>query len=432
MQTNFIRFFTTSFCTVFAVFFANSQSTSPYSRFGLGFLRPEVMSNNKAMGEITGGIRSAYSLNPENPASYSELTYTTFEVAASVDMNTLTTRDSSYNGAYGTINHLAIGFPIKRGVWGLSAGLLPYATTNYNFAEQIADTSRIYQGNGSLYKVYLGTAYKIGDFSLGVNIGYLFGKTDYYKGFGFTDSLNAFNVRNNTSMRANGLLYDVGLQYHKRIAKRTEENHYKTDIFITAGIYGRSHSPATTTTSGYWERYIVQNSNNQVIDMIDTIADKKGKLTLPYKIGTGFTIGNENWWIVGADFKYTRWSMYSSDLKNGSLADSWRFSFGAGITPDFLGKFLKRINYKVGFYTEKSEVQVGTSSMQSYGGTFGITFPFLFGRERTGTNDFCQVYLMGDIGSRIPQNKALISETYYRITIGLALNAQWFQKRRFD
>src|SRR5690606_35576094 len=116
-------------------------------------------------------------------------------------------------------------------------------------------------------------------------------------------------------------------------------------------------------------------------------ADQKGKMALPYKDGAGFTIGNENWWIVSADFKYTHWSSFSSDLNNGSLTDSWRFSFGAGITPDFLGKFLKRINYKVGVYVEQPEVYALSSSMKAYGGTFGITLPFLFGRERVGTND---------------------------------------------
>lgn len=433
MQTNTFRFF---FVIAFALVFVgknNAQTTSPYSRFGLGFLRPEVFSSNKAMGEIAGGVRSAYSLNPENPASYSELIYTTFETGASVDLSTIATRDSSYNGAYGTINHLAIGLPLKRGVWGASVGLLPYSTTNYTFAEQFTDTSKLYQGTGSLYKLYLGTAYKIGDFSVGVNFGYLFGKNSYYKGYEFTDSLDAFNVRNNTAMRVSGFLYDVGIQYKKRIAKHTEENRFKTDIFVTAGIYGHSESPASTTTSSNWERYYINSDGVKIpIDTPLSVGDKKGKMVLPYKLGVGFTIGNENWWIIGADFKYTHWSVYSSDLNNGSLANSWRFSFGAGITPDFTGKFLKRINYKVGFYVEKPEVLAKNASLQAYGGTLGITFPFLFGRERVGFNDFCQIYLMGDIGSRIPQNKTLISETYYRITLGLVFNAQWFQKRKFD
>src|SRR6218665_2010777 len=131
-----IKSFRLLFFVSFAFVFTNenkAQSTSPYSRFGLGFLRPEVFSNNKGMGEITGGVRSTVSLNPENPASYSELTYTTFETGASVDINTITTRDSVYNGAFGNLNHLAAGIPIKRGKFGLALGLLPYATTNYAF-----------------------------------------------------------------------------------------------------------------------------------------------------------------------------------------------------------------------------------------------------------------------------------------------------------
>lgn len=432
MQIKTFRFIIFS---VFAVVFTkenSAQSTSPYSRFGLGFLRPEVISNNKAMGEIAGGIRSAYSLNPENPASYSALAYTTFETGASVDINTIRTRDSVYNGAFGNLNHLAVGFPVKREKCGITLGLLPYATTNYTFVEQLADTSRVYGGKGSLYKVFAGAAYKIGDFSIGINLGYLFGSTTYSKGYSFADSLDAFQVHNSTTMRVNGFLYDAGIQYQKRLVKRTDENRFKTDVFLTAGVYGHSQSPASTMTSSFWARYTETNGITTLVDVVDSINEGKGKMSLPYKIGGGFTIGNENWWIIGADFKYSKWSVYSSDLQNGSLTDSWRFSFGAGITPDFLGKFLKRVNYKAGFYMGKSEVLASNSSLNEYGGTLGITLPFVFGRERAVTNDMCQIYLMGDIGSRIPQNKTLISETYYRITVGLAFNALWFQKRKFD
>lgn len=384
------------------------------------------------MGEITGGVRSAYSLNPENPASYSALTYTTLEVGAALDLNTITTQDSSYKGAYGTINHLAVGFPIKRGKCGLALGLTPFATTNYSFVDQHADTSRVYSGKGSLYNLFIGTAYKIGDVSIGVNLGYLFGGTTYSKGYSFADSLNAFDVSNSLKMRVSGLLYDVGVQYNKRIAKRTDENHYKSDIFLTLGAYGHSESPAATRTSSYWARYITVNGVSVPVDTPSSTNERKGKLTLPWKVGGGFTVGNENWWILGADFKYTKWSVYSSDLNNGTLTDSWRFSFGAGITPDYLGQFIKRINYKAGFYMDQSEVFVNGSPMKEIGGTFGITLPFMFSRERSATNDMLQIYLMGDIGKRTPQNTALISETYYRITVGFAFNAVWFQKRKFD
>ncbi len=386
------------------------------------------------MGEISAGYRSAVGLNPQNPASYSELSLTTFEGGANIDATTMTTRDSVYKGTYGTLNHIAVGIPLKRDRWGLSLGLLPFATTNYQFQLQNVDTFNEYNGKGSLYKLYLGSAYRIGDFSIGFNVGYLFGKQQYYKGYTFTDSLEALNVRNNTSMNVNGFLYNLGIQYKKRIIKHTEANRLKTDIFFTAGAYGNSGVTANAKVNALWERYYTSPSTGVVypVDTPLSAAEVQGKVRMPSQFGVGFTVGNENWWIVGADFKFSQWSKFSSPVSYGSVGDSWRFALGAGITPDYTGKFVKRISYKAGFYAGKSEVRVNNAPLSEYGGTFGLILPFVFGRDRVNTNDFFQLFLMGDIGTRVPNSTAFIKETYYRFTIGLSFNSLWFQKRRFD
>lgn len=414
--------------------FTFAQTNSPYSRFGLGFLRSDVFSSNKSMGEIAAGYRSAVGLNVQNPASYSELSLTTFEGGANIDATTMTTKDSVYKGTYGTLNHIAVGIPLKRDRWGLSLGLLPFATTNYRFQLQNIDTFNEYNGKGSLYKLYLGSAYRIGDFSIGFNVGYLFGKQEYYKGYTFTDSLSALNVRNNTSMNVNGFLYNLGIQYKKRIIKHTEANRLKTDIFFTAGAYGNSGVAANAKVNALWERYFTSVSTgvDYPVDTPLQQAEVKGKIRMPSQFGIGFTVGNENWWIVGADFKFSQWSKFSSPVSYGSVGDSWRFSLGAGITPDYTGKFVKRISYKAGFYAGKSEVRVNNAPLSEYGGTFGFVLPFVFGRDRVNTNDFFQLFLMGDIGTRVPNSAAFIKETYYRFTIGLSFNSLWFQRRKFD
>lgn len=413
--------------------FSDAQSTSPYSRFGLGYLRSNVFSSNKALGEIAAGYRSGAGLNPANPASYSELSFATLEMGANIDISDFKTKDSTYRGAYGTINHIALGFPLIREKLGLSFGLLPYATTNYKFVNQNVDTFSKYTGKGSIYRVYLGSAYQWRGLSVGFNVGYLFGGQDYYKGFEFTDSLNALNQRTNTKMNVHGFVYDLGIQYKVRLAKRSEANHYKNDINLVVGAYGNSQIKVGTTVSGVTERYVSTSSGTaELIDTLLLKKDQKSKIQLPYTVGLGFTVGNEFWWILGADFKYSGWSGFKSPVNDAPLGDSWRFSFGVGITPDYTGKFIKRIQYKAGFYTAQSEVRVNNTGLKEYGGTFGLTLPFIFGRDRLNTNDYLQIHLMGDVGSRIPENKALIRETYYRLTLGVTVNGIWFKKRKFD
>ncbi len=432
MTIKLCRFLFTILC-LWIFIDATAQTVSPYSRFGLGYLRSNVFSSNKAMGEIVGGYRSSVGLNPGNPASYSELSLTTSEIGANVDISSIKTKDSTYLGTYGTLNHFALGFPLKRNVWGMSIGLLPYATTNYKFQQQNVDTFSDYKGKGSIYKLYLGSGYQVAGFSFGFNLGYLFGKEEYNKGFSFTDTLNALNTRSNIKMNVSGFVYDLGVQYKKRILKSTKDNHNKTDVFITVGLFGNSQVKVNSTVNGVWERFYTLSSGvNKIVDTPLSLNQSKGKIQLPYTIGGGFTIGNEFWWIIGADFKYSNWSSFSSPASTNKLNDSWRASVGFGITPDYTGKFIKRIQYKIGGYAAKSEIRVDNTGVNEYGGTFGIVLPFVFGRDRVSTNDYLQLFLMGDIGSRVPQNSALISETYYRLTFGVAFNSLWFQKRKFD
>lgn len=409
----------------------SAQATSPYSRFGLGSIRSDVFSTNQAMGGISAGYSSTLGINHANPASYSEIAWTTFEVGANLNGNTLRSKDSSYNAFSGGVNHLAIGTPILRGKMGLSFGLLPFSNVNYNFVQTFTDTTKFNSGKGSLYQFYIGTAYKWKGLSLGINVGYVFGKLDYTKGFEFTDTLGLLNVRNASAMRVNGFIYNIGLQYKTRIKKRTNENGLRSDINFTAGVYGASAVKLTTTTDAYWQRYYYQNQNAvTVLDEPDSSVNKKGKINLPMYFGAGFTIGNETWWIAGVDFRYQNWKKYTTPLNNGSLGDSWRISLGAGIVPNIESKsFLSRVQYKLGGYYGKSEIVYAGNHLSEFGGTLGLSIPVKFNpiyREAARFN------LTAEIGSRAPADKNLIRENYYRITFGFTLNNQWFIRRKFD
>jgi len=418
-----------------------AQAFSPYSRFGLGYIPQETVSGSKAMGGIFSGYSSAFHINYSNPASYADLALTTFEVGANADAGSIRTKDSTFNGVTGTVSHVAIGIPLIRGKWGLSFGLLPYSFINYNFTNSQGDTNQIYTGKGSLYKVYVGTAYKFKDFSLGINAGYLFGNANYSRGYVFSDSISAYNIQNLSTTRVSGFVYNIGLQYRKRVLKKTNQNGLKNDVYFTAGGQFTTNVKVNTRVSSMWERYT--GTDPQVtIDTPLNYADKIGKITLPYNFSIGATAGNENWWIVGVDFKYTGWnqfSNYSSALPTGdnwSLGDSWRVMVGAGIVPDADSKkFFSRIQYKVGGYYGKNELiyhpSLGAPGTQlsEYGATLGLSVPILFSGIYREAAHF---HFSADIGARTPGISGLISESYYRFNFGFTLNNVWFVKRKFD
>ena len=407
-----------------------AQGFSPYSRFGLGYLPTDVYPSLRGMGGISTGYSGPYTINHTNPASYADLGLTVFEVGANADGATVRTKDSSYNGLNGTVSNIAIGIPLIRGKWGMSFGLLPYSFVNYSFANTDIDTSKVYNGNGSLYQVYLGSAYKIKGFSFGANGGFCFGKLDYTKGFAFTDSINAYNINNVSTMRVSGFVYNVGVQYKTRIFKKGSTSGRKNDVFFSVGAQGTANVKLNTRVSSLWNRSL----GSTVPITIDTplnYADKLGKLTLPYNFSVGAMIGNENWWQVGLDFKYAGWSSFSSDLNDHTLANSWRVMAGGSIVPNYDAKkkFLSHIQYKLGAYYGKSEVVYQGIQLSEYGGTLGLSIPI---PSPAIYREAAKFHFAADIGSRTPGNNTLISENYYKFSFGFTLSSVWFVKRKFD
>ena len=151
---------------------------------------------------------------------------------------------------------------------------------------------------------------------------------------------------------------------------------------------------------------------------------------MPYNIGVGATVGNETWWMLGLDFRYAGWGIYSSDLNNDQLANSWRLALGASIVPNSEAKnYLAQIQYKGGVYYGKSEIMNAGKQLSEYGGSVGLTLPIRFSAIY---REAARIHLSGDFGTRTPNNSALISENYYRIYFGFTLSNLWFQKRKFD
>jgi long-subunit fatty acid transport protein len=425
----------------------SAQEASPYSRFGLGYMPQDAMSATRAMGDISAGYSSAFHLNHANPASYADLGLTTFEVGANANVVSIRTADSIYHGVNGTVSHIALGIPLIRGKWGMSFGLLPYSFVNYSIATTQVDTSQAYTGKGSLYQAYLGTAYKIKDFSIGINAGYVFGSIDYTRGYVFPDSIQAYNIQNLSTTRVYGFIYNVGIQYRHRIMHKTTQNTLKSDVFFTIGAQGTSNVNLNTRVSSMWERY-TGTSPEVVIDTPLNYADKIGKITMPYNFSAGFTVGNENWWLVGADFKYTGWSQFSNpnaalplklsqDGPYWSYGDSWRASVGVGIVPDYdnTRNYFSRIQYKIGGYYSMSELQYHASAtapgqhLSDYGATLGLSVPILISGIYREAAHF---HFSTEIGTYTPGVKDLIATTYYRFNFGFTLSNVWFVKRKFD
>ena len=156
---------------------------SPYSRYGYGILRDKVTSTQRAMGGVGYAMNSGRQINAMNPASYAMCDSLTFLFDMGVTYTKLWSQEPSESGTLressngGGLDYLTLQFPVSRNI-GMSVGLVPVSSVGYSFGSKIKNGSAARSGNGGLNELYLGIGYSpFKGFSVGANIGYLFGTT---------------------------------------------------------------------------------------------------------------------------------------------------------------------------------------------------------------------------------------------------------------
>ena len=115
---------------------STATTSSPYSRYGLGDIDPQLLPQTAAMGGIGTAINklSGYNnINSLNPASYGAINFTTIDAGINSNILSLsqTGQPSSTNANF-RLSHVAFAVPVTRHS-ALSFGLLPYSELGYNY-----------------------------------------------------------------------------------------------------------------------------------------------------------------------------------------------------------------------------------------------------------------------------------------------------------
>ena len=94
--------------------FAQPTTVSPYSKYGPGIIRAKTFTRNFGMGGTGIGLRSNREIGLINPASYSALVVTTFDVGYTSNSLWLTDGVEKQAETKSYIDHLVFGFPIVK------------------------------------------------------------------------------------------------------------------------------------------------------------------------------------------------------------------------------------------------------------------------------------------------------------------------------
>jgi hypothetical protein len=421
--------------TIFSYLFSFSQENSPYSRYGLGDVVPAQNMVNRAMGGISAGYADYFSLNFVNPASLGTVRKAIFDIGAEVDRRTLKSNSSpdKFTATNTVMSYLQFGVPIaskkmieKGNSWGVSFGIRPMTRVNYKIEDRgrlngIDSLVTSYEGSGGLNQATLSTGIKIKNLSFGITAGYSFGTRDYGTRLNFiNDSVIYYKSNSEVKSTFNGASLTGGLQYDIKT---------KSGL-IKLGAYANLSQKLSARESVINETF--NYDGNGGIVTIDTVLFKqgeKGTIVYPSTYGIGFTNVTQNW-LFGADFEMTNWDNYRYFETKDLVKNSWRVKTGAQYIPLKEGssrRYLNVVQYRAGGYIGSDMVNIEDNKRTEYGITLGAGLPLT-----TQRYDFAILNLGAEFGARGNKESKSIRENIMRFSIGVAINATWFQKRKYD
>lgn len=406
------------------------KENNPYSKYGIGEFWNGNSTSIKAMGDITSGLQDPFLINSDNPASYASLVLTTFEGGATASTRKMTaTNNSTYRSGTASIAYMNIGIPFNNKA-GISLGLRPFSRTYYALADTlrapnspIGNAIRSYSGDGGLSYAYMGGAYTVKNFSLGFNVGYLFGNYRNYTAVLPIDTAainRAYQSEFARLTRLGGLYWKAGFQYKKLLADSTMR-------IVVGGTLALNQKLNENLN------YFQSATYGSISDTSFRSDERTGKLTLPTSFSLGATLSKTDKYSIGLEYTGANWTQYNSTPDsnfNLNINDrSQKISIGGSYTPNMadIRGYFTRVTYRLGAYYGTDYVKIGGSALQQYGITFGASFPY-----KRNTRSYSRLHTSFDMGKLGNTSNNGTQQTYFRFGLGFSFNEKWFIPRKYD
>ncbi len=359
MRWKQVMFFGLLFFVSFKTF--SQQENSPYSRYGLGDKMPTTNIMSRGMGGVSAAYRDSlgFTINYNNPASYSAFfSWTEGNSKKSVagraildvgiNYNVHSIREPQSTDVYTSSNlyfsHLGVGIPLRRN-WGMSFGLRQLSRIDYKInrferlsdpisGEPIDSALTEFTGDGGSYAASLGTGIKIKKLSLGLELGYVFGKTEFVTKRALINDTVSYEPGNfTTNTGFGGLVLSGGFQY--------DINFNKTNILRLGGFGNLKHN-LDANADRMRETFTRTSGGDLRVDSVYVVRDVKGKIVYPASYTVGFLFGKlpdfdkklYRTWSFGVDYSIGQWDDYRFYGKRDSVVNSSLLSVGAEFRPD--------------------------------------------------------------------------------------------------
>ena len=301
---------------------------------------------------------------------------------------------------------------------------MPYSKIGYNVevtveVENFSDVIHSFTGDGGLNRVFWGNGFNITkNLRAGLDITYLFGQSSRSSMIYYPDSIFIYGTKVENTVRVGDVILDYGIQYDFKLNEKTQA----TIGIIYANKFNlnsKFNYLSKTVSGGYGDEV------EYVKDTIEYRPEEKGTIVVPERFGVGFAIKNTNRWMVGVDFEWQKWESFAVNGINDSLSNSMRIAAGGEFTPRHsnISSLFKRMSYRLGLRYNQSYLELYDKHINDFGISFGFGIPLK--NSKTGID------LGMEFGRRGTTDNNLIQENYFNMSLGVSIQENWFQKRKY-
>jgi len=397
---------------------AFSQTSSNYTRFGVGEMVYSYSGRNLGFGGLGVSVLSENHLNFINPASLTKINLTRTEFGANYSSLFLSDKNNSGFYSSGGFDGVTLAFPISvsNGIT-LSMGLLPFSNVNYKNVQTTAPSSdpsetfvTTYEGSGSLSKLFLGNSLKLPfDLSLGVTMDYYFGSMTYYSRLEYTNNVSFRMSEFNSKRRPGGFGSTVGI-ISPDISKMFSSS---TLSDFRLGFSVNLFSDLDTDT------LLIRSTSIG----IDTLSDSKVKMHIPIRMFAGMSFFINKEYLFTFDYTTQKWTDYSfNEIKSNNLRDSYRISFGIEHdNQNNAGGYIREhMIWRLGLSYEKTQYEFNGQGIDMLAFNTGLSLPL-------SPNNSLDLGL--EFSMRGTTESNLIKENRLKFSLGLSLGELWFLRR---
>jgi hypothetical protein len=393
----------------------NAQSSSVYSRYGIGDLELGYSPKMISMGDIGVTQLDPDHLIVSNPASWSALTRTRIEFGFGYKGVLISDQNQSNFTSETEFKGFTFGFPVSQeyGI-GFVAGLVPYSRVSYKAVEKFPSSDQvipaykvIYEGKGGLSKIFIGSSVKLPlGFYGGVTLDYYFGNQNYFSSIEFDNSEDFINTIYENSRSSTGFGTTAGIISSNLSSDFNLGFFNDLRLGFSFSYMGNLNTDTLLTSTSLF--------------LVDTVAFASTETKVPLRFNGGISFAFEESYNVSIDYMFQPMSEYRFNYLNDiHLRDALKISAAFEYKPKRSVGMTnwEQIIWRFGLSYEQTQYKFNGEGINQFSTFAGLSYPM----GMDNSLDFAVQYSL-----RGTKDNNLLSENSVRVLVGLSFGELWF------